>query len=113
MNPGRMKTKLRFEARLTESDGMGNQEGEFVGQFCRWAEVRPSLGIEAITAARLAGQQPVDISIYRDCETGRIGADWRAIDMWSGAVYALTSPAIDLDQNGARLTIKAVAGIAA
>lgn len=113
MNPGRMRTRLRFEARAIASDGMGNREGDFVEQFCRWAEVRPSLGIEAITAARLAGQQPVDITIYRDCETSTVAADWRAVDLWSGTIYALTSPPIDLDQDGARLTVKAVAGIAA
>lgn len=113
MNPGRMRSRLRFERRATSDDGMGNREGDFAKQFCRWVEVRPSLGLEAITAARLAGQQPVDITVWSDCETRTIAADWRAIDEHYGTIYALTSPPIDLDQNGARLTIKAVAGIAA
>lgn len=108
-----MKTRLRFEARAISSDNMGNREGDFAEQFCRWAEIRPSLGIEAITAARLAGQQPIDITLWSDCETRTIAADWRAIDEHTGTIYALTSPPIDLDQNGARLTIKAISGIAA
>lgn len=108
-----MKTKLRFEARLTADDGMGNRQGDWVEQFCRWAEVRPSIGIEAVTAARLAGQQPVDISLWRDPQTKCIDADWRAVDVGNGTAYALTSPSVDLDQSGARLTFKAVTGIAA
>lgn len=113
MNAGRMKTRLRFEARATADDGMGNLQADFEEQFCRWAEVRPSIGIEAVTAARLAGQQPVDITVYRDCETRAIAADWRAVDLWDGTIYALTSPPVDLSQNNARLTFKAVVGVAA
>jgi hypothetical protein len=108
-----MKRRLRFEAREIRDDLMGNRQADFVEQFCRWAEIRPSLGIETVNAARLAGEQPVDITVYRDCETRTIAVDWRAVDVYEGTVYALASPPVDLDQSGALLTIKAVSGIAA
>jgi head-tail adaptor len=113
MSAGRMNRRLRFEQREVRDDLMGNRQADFVERFCRWAEIRPSLGIEAVTAARLAGEQPVDITVYRDCDTIDITPDWRAVDVYAGTIYALASPPVDLDQRGARLTIKAVSGIAA
>jgi len=108
-----MKHRLRFEAREIRDDLMGNRQADFVERFCRWAEIRPSLGIETVNAARLAGEQPVDITVYRDSETKTISVDWRAVDVNEGTIYALASPPVDLDQKNARLTIKAVSGIAA
>lgn len=113
MAAGRMNRWLRFEAREVRDDLMGNRQADFVERFCRWAEIRPSLGIETVNAARLAGEQPVDITVYRDCETRTIAVDWRAVDVHDGTIYAMSSPAIDLDQKNALLTIKAVSGIAA
>jgi len=113
MSAGRMNRRLRFEQREIRDDLMGNRQADFVERFVRWAEVRPSLGIEAVTAARLAGEQPVDITVYRDCETIDIAPDWRAVDQYDGTIYALSSPPVDLDQKGGRLTFKAVSGIAA
>jgi len=113
MSAGRMNRRLRFEQREIRDDLMGNRQADFVERFCRWAEVRPSLGIETVNAARLAGEQPVDITVYRDCETLTIAVDWRAVDIHEGTIYALASPSVDLDQKRASLTFKAVSGIAA
>jgi len=113
MPAGRLRRRLVFQSRAQVDDGMGNVEGDFGDQFSRWAEVKPSLGIETVNAARLQGQQPVDITVRQDNQTRTIASDWRAVDETSGTVYAVTSPAIDLQQDGAYLTVKAVSGVAA
>lgn len=113
MAAGRLKHRLSFQQRQLVSDGYGNTEGGFAEEFVRWAEVKPSLGIETVNAARLAGQQPVDIVVRRDSETLTIGADWQAVDANDGTIYALTAPPIDLKQDRQYLTMKAVIGVAA
>lgn len=113
MTAGRMSRRLSFQQRELVSDGYGNNQGDFAEVFIRWARIQPSLGIETVNAARLAGQQPVDITVYRDSETLDIAADWRAVDVNDGTVYAITAPAIDVKQDRMLLTMKAVVGVAA
>lgn len=109
---GSFRTKVSFQQRPAVSDGYGNNEGDFEEEFIRWVEIRPSLGIETVNAARLAGQQPVDIIVRSDSDTRQITAAWRAVSVNDGVVYAITSPAIDVKQDRAFLTIKAVVGVA-
>lgn len=109
---GSLKHKISWQRRPLISDGYGNNEGDFEEEFIRWAEIRPSLGIETVNAARLAGQQPVDIIVRRDSDTRQIAPDWRAVGVNDGVVYAITSPAIDMRQDSMHLTIKAVVGVA-
>lgn len=113
MPAGRMTHRLRFEARALVSDGYGNEVGDFAEEFTRWAEVLPLKGGEAVQAARLSGTQPVVIRVYRDNETLEIGADWRAIDVNDGTVYALTSPPTDMEQKRQMLSMTATIGVAA
>ncbi len=109
-----LKHRLTFSARVTQTDEYGNTQAEFADEFTRWANVKPSLGIETVNAARLEGVQPVDITVLRDDDTERIGADWRAVDIYDGGrVYALVSPPIDLTDAGIYLTFKAKAGVGA
>jgi len=113
MAAGRMNHRLSFQARENISDAYGNTEGEFLEEFVRWTEVRPSLGIETNAQARLAGEQPVDLQVYRDSETLMIDPSWRAVDVNNGTIYTITSPAADLQQNRRYLVMKAVIGRAA
>jgi head-tail adaptor len=106
-----LKHRLVFSARQLTSDGFGNEQGDFADEFTRWADVRPSLGIETVNAARLDGVQPVDITVLRDDDTERIAADWRVTDIYEGnRIYALTAPPIDLADDGLYLTFKAKSG---
>jgi head-tail adaptor len=50
---------------------LGNTEGVFVEQFQVFAEVRAKFGGEAVTAARLTGQQPVTITVRQNSKTAR------------------------------------------
>lgn len=114
MGAGKLTHLLSFRSRSLVSDGYGNEESsDFTEAFQRWAEIKPSLGIETVNAARLAGQQPVDITVYRDSSTLDIEADWQAVDVNEGTIYALTAPPIDLKQDRKYLTMKAVVGVAA
>lgn len=113
MAAGRLNHKISFQQRQLISDGYGNSEGDFAEEFIRWAEIKPSLGIETNAQARLAGEQPVNIRVYRDSDTRLIAADWRAVDVNEGTIYAITSPTSDMEQDRMHLTMTAVVGRAA
>ncbi|MFG1432346.1 head-tail adaptor protein [Xanthobacter sp. V2C-8] len=112
---GQLNRRLTFQARvaLHGGDGAGNFEAAWVDQFTVSARVQPRFGGEAVLASRLTGTQPVTITVRRSTSTRRIAADWRAIDARDGAVYALTSPAMDPAEDGAWLEMMATAGRAA
>lgn len=113
MSAGRLNHKISFQSRIIISDGYGNERGDFSEVFIRSAEIKPALGIEQNAAARLVGEQPVEIRVYRDSDTKTIDASWRAVDVNDGTVYAITSPTIDLKQDRRMLWMTAVAGRAA
>lgn len=114
MAAGKLNHRLSFQARSLQSDGYGNEESsDFAEEFVRWAEIRPLKGGETVMAARLSGTQPVLIIVRRDSDTRTIEADWRAVDANEGTVYAITSPATDMEQERSFLTMTATAGVAA
>lgn len=90
---------------------LGNTEGVFVEQFSVWAKVRAKFGGEAVTAARLTGQQPVTITVRQNSLTRQISSDWRAIDVNEGTEYAIRS-IVDPDDEGAFFEILTQVGVA-
>lgn len=80
MQPGELRERITFQARAISSDGYGNQQGEWVDEFTVAAKVEPRFGGEAIQAARLAGNQPVNITIRYSSDAAQITTDWRAVD---------------------------------
>ena len=106
---------LRFEspAPLPEGDAAGNFEVGWQERCTVSASVQPRVMGEAVIAARLTGRQPVTITVRRSAATAEIGPGWRAVDVRSGVVYAVTSPPADMAQDGATLEIMATAGVAA
>lgn len=110
---GQMKARLIFQTRASSSDSYGNHEGSWVDQFTVAARVQPLRGGEEVIASRLSGVQPVLIIVRRSTDTRQILAAWRAVDANTGEVYALRSPATDMDEKGAFLTIVASAGVPA
>lgn len=112
---GQLNRRLTFQAReaLPGGDGAGNFEAGWVNQFTTAARVQPRFGGETVLSSRLAGQQPVTITVRRSLSTRRIAADWRAIDVREGTVYALSSPAMDPAEDGAFLEMMATTGRAA
>lgn len=86
-----LRHKIAFDQRVASDDGMGNRQADWQQQFQVRAAVRAKLGGEAVTAARLAGQQPVLITVRQSSATNRVTPDWRARDARTGAEYAIRS----------------------
>lgn len=107
---GQMSRRLVFARRAGGDDGMGNRALQFIDQFTLWARVRPLKGGEAVMGDRLQGVQPVVITVHASSLSRRIGADWQARDAHSGAVYAITSPPVNMDEKSAHLEMLASAG---
>lgn len=91
---------------------LGNTQSAFVEQFQVFGKVQAKFGGEAVTAARLTGQQPVNITVRQNSMTRQITTDWRAIDVNQGTEYALRS-IVDPDDSGAFFEILAQTGVAA
>lgn len=124
---GRLKAKVRFEAREdllagspawggsspTEED-YGNTEGTWQTQFTRWADIQPLRGGEAVMAARLEGKQPVLIIVRRDSDTKGITTDWRAVEIMPDATersYNIRA-GDDMERDNRFVTLLAERGVA-
>jgi head-tail adaptor len=89
---GELRWRIAFDKRLAADDGYGNKTaGTFTEQFVVAAKVQARFGGEAVTAARLQGQQPLTITVRQSSRTRLITDDWRARDARSGVVYAIRS----------------------
>lgn len=112
---GEYRHKIAFEARQETNpdapDDLGNTQSVFVEQFVISAKVQARLGGETVLAARLTGQQPVNITVRQSANTRRIGVDWQARDVRTGTVYAIRS-IIDPDDSRATFEILAQTGVA-
>ncbi|MFC0243671.1 head-tail adaptor protein [Rhodopseudomonas telluris] len=86
-----LRHRVAFDRRVTADDGMGNVEAGWEQQFVVAAKVKARFGGEAVTAARLAGRQPVTLVVRHSAQAQQIGPDWQARDVRSGAVYAIRS----------------------
>lgn len=105
-----MRERVRFEARAVVDDGFGNQvSGDWAERFSRPALFIMKPGSEAVLAARLQGQQPVTMILRHDAQTQTIGTDWRAVDVKTGAIYAIRASE-DMDRKRQWWSLVCVAG---
>jgi head-tail adaptor len=88
---GDLRQRIAFDKRAPADDGYGNTEADFVEQFVVAAEVKAKFGGETVTAARLAGHQPVNVTVRSSTQTRLIRVDWRARDTRTGVVYEIRS----------------------
>lgn len=107
---GDLRHRLRFESPAARSDGAGNFEDGWQEEFAVSARLQPRYGGEAVIASRLTGTQPVLITVRRSSQSRRIVSGWRAVDAHTGVVYAISSPAADMAQDGAFLEFIATTG---
>lgn len=110
---GKLRARIAFDHRVEVDDGAGNTVGDWAEQLEVSARVRPLKGGDGVQAARLAGEQPVVITVRMSRQAREIGPDWRARDVRTGTVYAITAPAANMDERGEYLDVLAVAGRAA
>ncbi|WP_398473436.1 phage head closure protein [Tardiphaga sp.] len=109
---GSLRHKITFDKRADVDDGYGNTQAGWVEQFTVRGEVRPKLGGETVTAARLQAQNTVTISVRQSDKTRLIREDWRARDLPEGVEYAIKS-IVDPDDGGAWLELLCQTGAAA
>jgi head-tail adaptor len=107
-----LSERVAFDQREVVSDSLGSVEGAFVQRFVCAAGIRAKLGGEAVTAARLASQQPVVITVRQSSQTLQVEADWRVRDMRDGTIYNIRSIA-DPDSDGAWLEMLCQSGAGA
>lgn len=82
---GQLFSKVAFDQRIEESDGHGNDRGDFVERFTRRAGFTFLRGGETVIASRLEGRQPIVVRVRRDSDTLKITPDWRMRDTRNGA----------------------------
>lgn len=110
MPAGDLKHRLRFERRAeTPDDGYGNREGNWQTQFEVWAGIKPLRGSETVIASRLAGIQPVIITVRMSSQTKQIAAHWRAVGR-DGKVYNIKGEGADTEQRRRYLDVMADTG---
>lgn len=89
---GELRERIAFEQREFQSDGYGNQQsGTWTEEFRCAARITPSRGAETIQAARLAGKNPVVITVRASSQTSQVRTEWRARDTRSGVIYNIRS----------------------
>lgn len=92
MGAGDRRERLTFSKRIdTVDDGYGNVQQGWANQFTVYARVKPRLGGEEVTAARLQGKNLVAVSVRSSIKTKQITSDWRAVDARSGEEYNVRS----------------------
>lgn len=108
---GELNERLAFQKRVAAADdGYGNREGSWQEQFRCAAKVQPLRGSETVIAQRLAGVQPVIISIRSCTDARRVEPFWRAVDTRRGTVYNLKAGA-NFDEVNEFVTFMAEAGV--
>jgi SPP1 family predicted phage head-tail adaptor len=112
---GELNHRVAFDKRIEVNpdapDDLGNTQSAFEEQFIVWAKVQAKFGGEAVTAARLTGQQPVTIVVRQSTNTEQITEDWQARDTQTGKVYAIRS-IVDPDDSGSFFEILTQTGVA-
>lgn len=108
MPAGPLRERVIFEKRSTESDGAGNFVDEWGSPVAVAARIRSLKGSEPVLAQRLAGTQPVVITIRASTATKVLTSDWRVKNARSGQTYNIT--AVTPDERGAYIDVLAVSG---
>lgn len=107
-----LRHRIAFDKRIEVGDAYGNTQSSFEEQFIVAAKVQAKFGGEAVTAARLTGQQPVTIVVRQTVQSLLITTAWRARDVRTGTEYAIRS-IVDPDDRRAYLEILTQTGAAA
>lgn len=113
LGAGDLRDSVRFQSRDVVDDGFGNMVpgGEFLDRFRRSVNLRPRLGGEAVSAARLEGRQPFILTVRRGGETLQVTPAWRIVDARnSDRVFAIVSPLVDPDGTRAWLEMLVIEG---
>lgn len=115
LGSGDLRHRVSFEKRAVVDDGYGNPvSGDWTEQFSVRAAFRPGGLSEAVVAARLEGNQVLNVYVRTSTQTRQITSEWRMIvkDRDINRVYAVTAQPDDLTTPGF-IYFQAKSGVAA
>lgn len=75
---GQLNRRVTFRQRAVDDNA--ERGGAWANVFTRFARIQPLKGGEGVQAARMAGDQPVIITIRKDAETATVDNGWSAFD---------------------------------
>lgn len=109
---GELDQRFRFDVRVDNAgDGAGNFQDVWapdVGPV--WTKRQYLHGSEAVQAARLAGEQPVLLTVRASSDSRRITTDHRAVNVRTGETYNIT--AVNPTADRAAIELLATSGVA-
>lgn len=106
MGAGKFRDLLAFEVRQPIDDGYGNEiSGPFAEQFRDNAELASLRGSETVMASRLSGKQPFLATVRCHTNTLRVTTDWRAVNVRTGTVYAITTAVVRPKRDAIDMTL--------
>jgi SPP1 family predicted phage head-tail adaptor len=112
VSAGQLRERIAFEYRDTIDDGYGNQVSGPWREGCQVAaRIKPLRGSESVQAARLAGRQPVTITVRVCHDTLSVTTDWRARDVRTERLYNIRS-IVNSDEMRRYLDMECEAGVA-
>ena len=112
---GTLRYRLKFAERDTVDDEYGNPSTGWTDRFTVSGSITAKVGGEAVDAARLAGRQPVIISVRRSPDTRQVTTDWKATEVENGTEFNIRTsidPNIGTSQHGLWLEMIAETGVA-
>lgn len=111
-SPGELRERVAFQRRITANDGYGNTvTSDWVEYYRCSARITPLKGGEDVIARRLAGVQPVIITVRVCSNLADLTMDDRAVDTRKGTIFNLRSSA-NFDEDKQMLEMLAESGVA-
>ena len=112
---GSLRYRLKFAERDTVDDEYGNTSTGWVERFTVSGNITAKVGGEAVDAARLAGRQPVILTVRRSQDTRQVTTDWKATEVESGTEFNIRTsidPFIGNSNHGLWIEMIAETGVA-
>jgi head-tail adaptor len=97
MDAGKMDYLVVFEQPMKVDDGHGGKVQGWGNTVTADASFRFLRGGETVQASRLAGRQPVVVTVYDSSQTRAIRPSWRMRDQRSGTIYNVRSGPVPTD----------------
>ncbi|UIK05009.1 head-tail adaptor protein [Neorhizobium galegae] len=104
-----LNQRVAFDALVRSPDGHGGTTtgwGAPEAAVMAWAHFRYLRGGEAVQAARLAGRQPMVVTIRKSAAAAQITNDWRMRDVCTGAIYNIRAIVPTDDRGFLELTVE-------
>jgi head-tail adaptor len=112
---GSLRYRLKFSERDTTEDEYGNVSTGWLERFTVAANITAKVGGEAVDAARLAGRQPVVLTVRRSTDTRKVTTDWKATEVENGTEFNIRTaidPFVGDSQHGIWIEMIAETGVA-